>query len=206
MRLDGIGALAIMGLAVLAAAARAEDVPPSPSVDGMALAKLLPEPVLKRAIRSPAEFISDAAATITDFGSASALESDGIGRMVDLQRSKVRAREMARLLAADLNDDGSVSKAEADGVAAALSTGARAKLGQAWAQADADANGTVDAGEVHTYAQNAAVLAVSDVEAEGLRALMSFDLNGDGKVAIEEVIGAVAALQAVDLSALHKAF
>ena len=192
-------------LLALAAAAAAEDaVPSAPQIDAATLAKSLPEPVLKRLRRNPASFIAAAADAILSYGGKAGLDAGAIDRLVAIDRAKTRAREVERLLRADLDNDAVISKAEFDVLVSVTSAGSKGKLDLAWRQSDLDQNDKVDAAELNAYAQTAALAEVSQGDADGWRALLHFDLDASGFVEIDEVIAAVAALQAVDLTLVRK--
>ena len=195
-----------LGLAVaLSGAVRAEEAAITrPNVDALALAKTLPEMVLKRLRRYPASFIAASADAILTYGGKAGLDAGAIDRLVAVDRAKVRAREVERLLRADLDNNLKITKAEFEVMVAVTSAGFKGKLDLAWRQADQDANRSVDTTELNAYAQSVAVSEVSDLDAQGWRALLLFDLDASGFVEIDEVIAAVAALQTVDLTLARK--
>ena len=175
-----------------------------PQIDAVALAKSLPEPVLKRLRRNPAAFIAASAEAMSGFGGKAGLDAGAIDRLVAIDRARTRAREVERLLRADLDNDAVIAKAEFDALMGATSGGSKAKLTVAWQQSDLDHDDKVDAAELNAYAQTAALAVVSQGDADGWRALLHFDLDASGFVEIDEVIAAVAALQAVDLTLVRK--
>ncbi len=185
-------------VSVVGAALAAETVVPQPTMDAVTLANSLPEPVLKRLRRYPASFIAASADAILTYGTKAGLDAAAI------DRAKVRAREVERLLRADLDNDAVVFKAEFDVLVGVTSAGSKGRLALAWRQADVDHNDMVDAAELNAYAQATALAEVSEVDADGWRALLLFDLDASGFVEIDEVIATVAALQTVDLTLVRK--
>ncbi len=196
----------VLGLSIaLSGAVGAEETAvKQPNADAVVLAKNLPEAVLKRLRRYPASFIAAAADAILTYGGKAGLDAGAIDRLIAIDRAKVRAREIERLLRADLDNDLLISKAEFDILVAVTSAGSKGKLDLAWRQADQNANRSVDTKELNAYAQSIAVSEVSDLDVDGWRALLHFDLDASGFVEIGEVIAAVAALQTVDLTLVRK--
>lgn len=182
----------------------AETLVPQPKMDAVTLANSLPEPVLKRLRRNPASFIAASADAILTYGTKAGLDAAAIDRFVAIDRAKVRAREVARLLRADLDNDTVIFKAEFDVLVSVTSAGSKGRLDLSWRQADVDHNDKVDTAELNAYAQSVALSEVSQVDADGWRALLLFDLDASGFVEIDEVIAAVAALQTVDLTLVRK--
>ena len=191
-------------VSVVGAALAAETVVPQPKMDAVTLANSLPEPVLKRLRRNPASYIAAAAEAISTYGGKAGLDAAAIDRFVAIDRAKVRAREVERLLRADLDNDTVIVKAEFETLMGIATGGSKVRLTKAWQQSDLDHNDKVDAAELNAYAQSVALSEVSEVDADGWRALLLFDLDASGFVRIDEVIAAVATLQSVDMTRVRK--
>jgi Ca2+-binding EF-hand superfamily protein len=168
---------------------------PLPAPQAARLTGALPAGVLKRLRAAPDRFVADAAGLIYGFGQNGAIGQDGITAYVALERAKVRAREVARMLAADLDADGTVTSAEAAVLAASLSARDRARLKKALAASDANADGTADLTEMRMQAQAAALAAMTDTDADEIAAILAFDLDADGSVTPDEVIRGVDVLE-----------
>ena len=133
-------------------------------------------------------------AVIYGFGTNGGIDLAGIDGFIAAERARFRAREMARYLAADMDNDGNISRAEMALLADAAPAGRRGRLQRGFDQADGDANGVMTVAELRGYAQTLAMAQVSDADADDLRGLMLFDDDGDGIVAMEEVAAGVSAL------------
>jgi hypothetical protein len=155
----------------------------------------LPEPAVQRLRDNPARALSDAAEVILGHGANGAIGPEGIERAVAVDRAAARARRMAGLLAADLDNDGVVTRAEADDLTATLAADDRGRLLVAMAAADSDGDGRVDMAELRLYGDSGRYGAY---RTERLRGLMVFDLDGDTRVTLDEVTAGVQALQAPD--------
>jgi Ca2+-binding EF-hand superfamily protein len=154
----------------------------------------MPEKALKKLRAAPEVFLQDAAAVIYGFGANGGIDRGGIDGFIAAERARFRAREMARYLAADLDNDGDISRAEMALVADAAAAGKRGRLQRGYDQADADANGVLTVAELRGFAQGVALVQMTDSDAEALRGLLLFDADGNGSVAMEEVAAGVSAL------------
>ena len=99
-----------------------------------------------------------------------------------------------RLLAADLDGDGAVQTGEIAVAAGAASASTRARLITTHARADADSDGIVSAAELAVHAGAESLKQVSEAEAAMSRAVLAFDLDGDGAVTMAEVKRALVVL------------
>lgn len=154
----------------------------------------LPEKALKKLRAAPEVFLQDAAAVIYGFGTGGGIDLAGIDGFIAAERARFRAREMARYLAADLDNDGDISRGEMALLADAAPAAKRGRLQRGYDQADGDGNGVLTVVELRGYAQGAAMAQMTDADAEALRGLLLFDGDGDGIVAMEEVAAGVSGL------------
>ena len=177
----------MMGLGTV----QAQDVADPDSAVGM---QAMPEKALKKLRAAPEVFLQDAAEVIYGFGAKGGIDLAGIDGFIAAERARFRAREMARYLAADLDNDGDISRAEMALLADAAAAGKRGRLQRGYDQADANANGVLTVAELRGFAQGVALVQMTDADAEALRGLMLFDADDNGTVAMEEVAAGVSAL------------
>lgn len=169
------------GLATAGSALAAE------AVDPAVLSGRLPPAVLKKLRAAPDRFLAEAAAVIYATSGPDGASAAEVESTIALERAGLRAKEMRRLLAGDLDNDGAVAAAELDTLAAAQSAGARAALRMAAVAADGNADGAISAAELRTAAQAVALDRLPEAEATARMALLAFDLDGNGRVAVAEV-------------------
>ncbi len=124
--------------------------------------------------------------------------------MIASDRARVRAREVERLMSADLDNDHNVARAEIDSLIAISPEGMRGRLDFGWRSADTDGNGTANPQELTSFAGGKALEVMPEEAATAYRAYMLLDLNGNGHVVMKEVIFAVDTLQNVDLTLAKK--
>jgi Ca2+-binding EF-hand superfamily protein len=154
----------------------------------------MPEKALKKLRAQPEVFLQDAAAVIYGFGANGGIDLAGIDGFIAAERARFRAREMARYLAADMDNDGDISRAEMALLADGAAAGKRGRLQRGYDQADADASGVLTVAELRGFAQGVALVQMTDTDAEALRGLLLFDADGNGSAAMEEVAAGVSAL------------
>jgi hypothetical protein len=154
----------------------------------------MPQKALKKLRAAPEVFLQDAAVVIYGFGANGGIDLAGIDGFIAAERARFRAREMARYLAADLDNDGDIALAEMALLADAAAAGKRGRLQRGYDQADADANGVLTVAELRGFAQTVALGQMTDADADDLRGLLMFDADGNGTVAMEEVAAGVSAL------------
>ena len=140
---------------------------------------------------APQQFLADVAALILGYGTANGIDGDGIVFYVAVQRSKARAREMHRLLTADLDGDGVVTEGEVDLTIRPEAARSKARLVLGHRAADTDADGQVTLDEMRVHAAQAGVKALSDAEAARLENLLVLDADGDKRLSLDEAMGAV---------------
>lgn len=160
-----------------------------------ALAADLPGRTLKRLQRAPDRFVEDAAELILGFGDESGIGAEGIERAIAVERAHIRAREMRRLLRADLDDDLTISRDEISVLIAAARAGSRGRLLLAFQAADRNSDGRATLAELQGFARQKALEELSVQDAELLRAFMGFDLDRNGRVDLGEVRAVARALR-----------
>lgn len=173
--------------------AQAQDAPAKDAVV-TGLAQTLPAATLKKLRAAPDTYLANAASLIYGFGTGGGIDAAGIDGFIAAERARIRARDMMQYLAADLNNDGDISRDEVAGLAAAAQASKRGRLQHGFDQADADANGVLSMAELRGFAQSTAMDQMSDAEADGLKALLQFDADGNGNVAMDEVAAGVSTL------------
>lgn len=147
----------------------------------------LPEKTLKRLRNAPDAYLAEAAQMILGFGGPKGLDAAGVERFIAAERAFARGRELGRMLAADLDNDGTVSGAEVAALGPALSARSRADLALALRAADGNGDGAADAAELRTFAQVEGLAHLPEDDAAILRAFPAFDKDGDGFVTLAEV-------------------
>lgn len=162
-------------------------------LDTSRLLERLPERTVKQLQQKPEKFLEDAAILIIGFGTEAGIDLEGINASINLDRAWVRAREMRRLMVADLDNDHAISDAEIRVLIAAERAGKRGLLRLGFQAADQNGDAVVSQDELQQHAQTRAMATLSFEEAQGLRAFMAFDLNEDGRVHLSEVAQVVEA-------------
>ncbi|WP_299690944.1 hypothetical protein [uncultured Tateyamaria sp.] len=166
----------------------------SPDALAAALTARTPGATLERLQGNPQAFIEEAAGLILGYGQGGALTADQIETAIAAELSRLRARELRRLLEADLDNDLNVTRAERDVQIAAASATMRGRLLIWHRAADANRDGTATWAEMRAHAQARSEAGLSARARAGMRAMLVFDLDGDGRVVLDEVLEAVDAL------------
>lgn len=179
-----------LALTLLATPATAQD-----NAVQTALASL-PAPVADRITADPTRFATRAMDMIHAHGGAGGLTAADVDRALALDRAFFRARALRPMQEADLDADGSVTSDEIAARAAVLGADGRSRLMRAHATADSDSDGSVSASELRAGAEAAAQSGVSDRDVADARAILAFDLDGDGRTAPAEIAMTAAALAA----------
>ncbi|WP_299373440.1 EF-hand domain-containing protein [uncultured Tateyamaria sp.] len=161
-----------------------------------ALTARTPGTTLNRLRARPDAFVEEAAGLILGYGGPDGLSAQDIETAIAAERARLRAREMRRLLEADLNDDLAVTRAEMAVILRAASATMRGRLLVWHRAADRDGDGTASWQELRQFAALRANVGLNDQTAASMRAMMTFDLDGDGRVALDEVLDAVSMLGA----------
>jgi EF hand len=169
-------AAGVLLLVALMQSARADDGP-------AALAQVMQD--------DPERFLTVAQDVIAGFGGPTGLTPSGIEEHVALERAAARAGAMRKLLAMDLDNDGSVDGAELGVALRAAKASARGRLERQFTAADLNADLRIDAAELRREGQAAALRSLTEAEAAALRALMTLDQDGDGALRLEEVQAAL---------------
>jgi len=100
----------------------------------------LPERTLKTLRNAPDKFIEDAVTLILGYGSEAGIGLAWIEQSIAMDRAYVRAREMRRIMVADLDNDYAVTLAEIRVLIAAERAGGRGRLLLGFQAADQDRN------------------------------------------------------------------
>lgn len=159
-----------------------------------AMAQDAKDPLAEAMERNPARFEARMVDLVAGFGGPSGLTLQGIEEHVALERAGARAAAMRRLLALDLDADGSVTQDELAVAQRAASATTRGRMERQFAGADADGDRRLSPGEITASGQAAGLAALDEGEAALLRAALRLDSNGDGALTAEDVRKAVARL------------
>ncbi len=124
---------------------------------------------------------------VAGFGGSEGLTGQGIEEHIALERSGARASALRRLLALDLDADGSVTRAELLVTQRAASATGRGRLERHFAAADADGDDRLTPDEIAAAGLAAGLTGLREAEAALLRAALRLDGNGDGALTAEEV-------------------
>lgn len=169
-------------------------------MSGQALVDVLvartPGATLNRMRDRPEAFVEEAAGLILGYGGPRGLSAQDIETAIAAERARLRAREMRRLLEADLNDDLAVTRGELDVLLGAASATMRGRLLVWHRAADTDRDGTATWEELRRHANKVALAGMSDEAMDVMRAMITFDLDGDGRVVLDEVLEAMTLLGA----------
>ena len=128
---------------------------------------------------------------IAGFGQTGALTLAGIEDHIALTRAGARASALRRLMAQDLDVDGTVSRKELAVVQAAASAATRGRLERQFTAADSNGDNRIDASEITAEGKVAALRALDEDEAAMLRAVLSLDGDGDGALTTPELTAAM---------------
>jgi hypothetical protein len=144
---------------------------------------------------APERFVREMAELIIGHGRGGAIGPTGIDNFIGLERARVRACHIRRLLQADLDGDGTVTRSELTVLQRAVSARQRGILELAFRRADDDADTTVTLAEIRAMSQRRALDELTQQDAAIYRAVMTFDLDNSGGVTLDEIIFAVARLR-----------
>lgn len=167
---------------------------PATAQQATGLATLSPD-LAERIAARPDRWRDTALSMIHGHGAGGAVTQVDLDRVAALDRAFFRARALAPMMQADLDNDGAVTVAEAAARAGRLSAEQRAALMMAQAAADGDGDGTASAPELRAMAEAEAARAGQGGEAEQIASLMAFDADGDGRLTLAEVDAAFAAME-----------
>ncbi|MEX0312250.1 MAG: hypothetical protein AB3N17_18600 [Tateyamaria sp.] len=156
-----------------------------------ALVARTPGATLNRMRNRPEAFVEEAAGLILGYGGPQGLSAADIETAINAERARLRAREIRRVLDADLNGDLSVTRRELNVVLSAASATMRGRLLVWHRAADKDDDGTATWPEIRKFASQSAQTHMTDQAAAAMRAMMTFDLDGDGFVMLQEVLDAM---------------
>lgn len=147
----------------------------------------LPPTLLERLDNAAPGLLEEAGELILTYGQDGRITGEGIELAIGHERAQRRAREMAQLWAADLNDDGAVSRAEMEVHAGSYSPAVQSRRLMALMRADADSDGVATGAEIRAFAQGRALSLFDDEKAGEMRALLGCDSDGDGAVSLAEI-------------------
>lgn len=159
-----------------------------------AASPLLPDTLLKTLKANPAVYLDTVAGLIASYGAPDGITEEQLGTSMALVRAKARTGAIMPLMAADLDGDGAITRDEIVAAEAAVGAGARAKIEKAFVKADLDGDAVVSVQELADFGEGAAMAAFSPAKLAGLKVLMGFDADGDGKVTMTEVKAGLAGL------------
>ena len=153
-----------------------------------------PGAMLKTLQDNPDRFVAEAAGVILGYGGADGIDATGLEQAVLAARAQIRARELRRLLTADLDGNFAIDATELDIALRAASATMRGRLLGWHLEADRNADGVAGWDEIRGFAARAAQKGFNDSRAEAIRRLMVFDLDQNGCVTVPEVRAAVTIL------------
>ncbi len=139
-------------------------------------------------LKKPDRFLEDTTALIMGYGQNARIDRNGVMRYIEAQRAATRARELRRLLSADLNDDLNVTEQELMVLVAAASATGRGRLLLRFRATDSNSDGLVEFFEMRRHAQFLAEDALTAEDAQALYDLFAFDTNDDGFLSLDEVV------------------
>ncbi|WP_299150318.1 hypothetical protein [uncultured Tateyamaria sp.] len=168
-------------------------------LSGQALVDVLvartPGTTLDRMRTRPEAFVEEAAGLILGYGGGDGLRASHIEQAIAAELARLRAREMRRLLEADLNGDLGVTQSELNVLLRAASATMRGRLLVWFRAADVNGDHVVAWSEMRAHASRKAHVAMGPHAADAMRAMMTFDLDHDGAVEMSEVLDAMNALK-----------
>lgn len=169
-------------------------------VDGTALMDALiartPGATLHRMRERPNAFEREAAGLILGYGGADGVSATEIENAILAEAARLRARELRRLLEADLDGDLTVTTPELNVLIQAASATMRGRLVVWHRTADRDRDGVARWGELRQHAQAVAEQSFDAQARAAMRAMMVFDLDDNGRVEMAEVLDAMEMLGA----------
>jgi len=172
--------------------ALAQEVSAQPLVE--ALVARTPGATLARLQNRPDAFVEEAAGLILGYGGPDGLSAAQIETAIQVERARLRAREVRRLLEADLNVDLAVTAEELEVQLRAASATMRGRLMVWHRAADRNRDGTASWAEIRAHADVVALTGLTETSAQAMRTMMIFDLDGDDRVRMDEVLDAMAML------------
>lgn len=153
----------------------------------------LPDDVQAMLRADPAGFVDEASVIILGFGSEKGIDAHGLHQMIDVERAALRASALRRLGVADLDGDDVITLPEIRAMTAVASARVRGRTLRAFEQADGDGDGRLTRPESLAAAQTEAERLIKR-RAGVILALMAFDADGNGWVAVSELRDGVAVM------------
>ncbi|MEE9453627.1 MAG: hypothetical protein V3V13_04505 [Paracoccaceae bacterium] len=126
--------------------------------------------------------------TLYDVAPQGSLTLEQIERRITMDQAKLRAASIGKLLAWDLNADGSISQSERKAFTGNDAVGVELLF----ARADMDDDGVVSLTELFSYAS---AEALANVRQSNYEHLMLFDVDQDGTVTASEIVATITALE-----------
>jgi hypothetical protein len=157
-----------------------------------ALAEEAPGPVDRLIGKDPDRFVGRMTDLIAGYGGPNGLTAEGIEEHIALERAGARATALRRMLAMDLDADGTLTRDELQVSQRAASAATRGRMERQFIAADADADGRIDQGEMAEAGRAAGLRALDEDEAGSLRALLTLDRDGNAALTADEVAAAAA--------------
>lgn len=137
-------------------------------------------------------FIGRMTDLIAGYGGPDGLTAQGIEEHIALERAGARAAALRRIMAMDLDADGTLTRDELQVSQRAASATVRGKMERQFIAADADGDGRIDPQEMMATGGAAGLRALDEDEAQALRALMTLDRDGNAALSAAEVAAAAA--------------
>ncbi len=179
-----------------AGAGQAEQVSPPNDPQIARLIRNLPQPVQDSLLEAPDGFVENAAGVISGYGGPDGIDPAGIDLFIDVTRAASRARITARLMEADLDNDGAIGRPEMEATGQTLSAYQRGQLRRLFDRADADYDSVVLAAELRAQADIDARKVISRNRELTLRSLPLLDVDQNGLVSMAEVARVAAVARA----------
>jgi hypothetical protein len=141
---------------------------------------------------NPDRFAARIGDLIAGFGGPEGVTLAGIDEHIALDRAGARASALRRMMAMDLDSDGTLDRVELAVSQRAASAAARGRMERQFRAADADGDGRIDEGEMAADGRAASLRALGEDEAAMLRSLLTLDQDDNAALSMEELMAAVA--------------
>ena len=189
-------AMLVVSLSWAACSGQAQPVAPPDDLQIARLIRMLPQPVQDTLLTAPDRFVENAAGVISGFGGPDGIDPAGIDLFIDVTRAASRSRTTARLMEADLDNDGAIRRSEMEALGQTLSAFQRGQLRRLFDRADADHDSAVLAAELRVRADLDAQKVISRNRELALRSLPLLDVDQNGLVSLAEVTRVAAVARA----------
>jgi hypothetical protein len=141
---------------------------------------------------NPDRFAARIGDLIAGFGGPEGVTLAGIDEHIALDRAGARASALRRMMAMDLDADGTLDRVELAVSQRAASASARGRMERQFRAADVDGDGRIDEGEMAADGRAASLRALGEDEAAMLRSLLTLDQDGNAALSLDELMVAVA--------------